>query len=192
MRELGVRCAGVKTDGDTQIDEALAAYCRLRVFDASSARAISYPVELSCPALLVSSFPSNHRLFFSLDACSPRSKSYALFSLALSSTQSIHVRQVPPSKIDRLIIALAFFNQAGPAFLSFASKLALLGGAFTQIITAILKHHGPYHLYPFNTPLRHPSPVLHSRYTLATFKRCSFYTIGKDTTTPSTLGTIPA
>ena len=102
------------------------------------------------------------------------------------------MRQEPPSKIDRLIIALAFFNQAGPAFLSFASKLALLGGAFTQIITAILKHHGPYHLYPFNTPLRHPSPVLHSRYTLATFKRCSFYTIGKDTTTPSTLGTIPA
>ena len=66
MRELGVRCAGVKTDGDTQIDEALAAYCRLRVFDASSARAISYPVELSCPAQLVSSFPSNHRLFFFL------------------------------------------------------------------------------------------------------------------------------
>jgi hypothetical protein len=60
----------------------------------------------------------------------------------------------------------------------------LLGGAFTQIIATILKHHCPYHLYHFTTPLRHQSLVLHSRYTLATFKRCSFYTIGKDTTTP--------
>ena len=45
----GTRAGGVsvKTDGDTQIDKvdkALAAYCRLRLFDAS---AISYPVKTS-------------------------------------------------------------------------------------------------------------------------------------------------
>ena len=75
----GLRRLGVKTDGDSQIDEALAAYCRLRVFDASSARAISYPVELSCPALLVSSFPSNHRPRFFLLMLALLDRSCSLF-----------------------------------------------------------------------------------------------------------------
>jgi hypothetical protein len=77
----GLRCVGAKTDGDTQIDEALAAYCRLRVFDASSARAISYPVESSCPALWVSSFPSNHCLFFFLLMLALLKKPRTLFSV---------------------------------------------------------------------------------------------------------------
>jgi len=88
----GTRAGGlsVKTDGDTQIDKvdkALAAYCRLRVFDAS---AISYPVKTSWFRGFVPTrqlvYPSRISLFF---PANPSSFANPLRSFASTSP---HVR----------------------------------------------------------------------------------------------------
>ena len=110
----------------TKVDKALAAYCRLRVFDAS---AISYPVKTSWFSPSCSHSPFRlaipYLLFF---AAIP--SSFAISRPSFAST-SPHVRPATTPTRHRALLPTRF-NQASPALAStaLAPELATLGSCF--------------------------------------------------------------